>query len=52
MNMLLHLAVGYFNGDKLGQTPGIVGEREAWHAAVHGVPKSINNNRDFADVIN
>ena len=28
------------NGRGLGQTPGVGMDREAWHAAVHGVAKS------------
>ena len=47
MNMLLYLAVGYFSRDKLGQTPRIVGDREAWHATVPEVAKSMNSNRVF-----
>ena len=29
-----------FNGHQFEQTPGGVRDREAWHAAVHGVLKS------------
>ena len=28
------------NGHEFEQTPGVVMDREAWHAAVHGVAKS------------
>ena len=28
------------NGHEFEQTPGIVKDREAWHAAVHGVTKN------------
>ena len=29
-----------FNGHEFEQVPGVVLDREAWHAAVHGVAKS------------
>ena len=28
------------NGHESGQAPGLVKDRDAWHAAVHGVAKS------------
>ena len=28
------------NGHELGSTSGLVMDREAWHAAIHGVAKS------------
>ena len=34
------------NGHKFEQTPGVVIDREAWRAAVHGVAKSWTRSND------
>ena len=48
-----HKIVGWhhqLSGHEFGYTPGVVTDREAWHAMVHGVAKSRTQLSDWTEL--